>query len=70
MEMIAIFMFGAIFGIFCTLFPKLFEKQNTPPTDESPAVPSEDERQKRLQEQWEAFLNYSGDDVGGGLVDE
>ena len=69
MEYIAIFMFGAMFGIVCTIIPKCFSGTGHK-VEEQPPAEQTDEKQKRLQEQWEAFLNYSGDDVGGGLVDD
>ena len=68
MEQIAIFMFGAMFGIVCTIIPKCFPSREV--KKEAPEVKEPDEKQKKLQEQWEAFFNYTGDGTGGLVDDE
>ena len=68
MEQIAIFMFGAMFGIICTIIPKCFPGKTDKP--EAPEVKEPDEQQKKLQKQWEDFFSYTGDGTGGLVDDE
>ncbi len=70
MDYIAVFMLGAMFGIVCMMVPKCF---NTPAeskskADETPHKP--DKQQAKMQEQWDNFLNYTGNEQNGGVSDE
>lgn len=64
---ILIFVIGALFGMVLTLSVLLFgrEKEKQPEGETSAAPP--DEKQTRLQEQWENFFSYNGTDQNGGI---
>ena len=69
MDYIAVFILGAMFCMVCMIAPKCFSAPaETKPKDDEPQRP--DKQQAKMQEQWENFLNYTGNEQNGGVGDE